>query len=313
MNNKLLLIVFLVLLGVYGLTKVFSGKKDQSFKTELIAIDTSAVNQIIINTKGPETEEITLKKEGENWIASNGQLNVKAPANVVSSILGNLVLIKTKRVAANKPEKWTEYELDEGQATRVQVFKDEKLMEDFLVGRFSFNQQTRSGISFIRLNGENEVYAVDGFQTLTFGQGFDSYRNKEIVKMTPEMNITEFAYESPDTTLKFFLANDTWTVNGTIPLDSTKVGNYLNVLRNVSGTEFADDFDELQSSNFAHKKLTIKGDNFLEPFVVSCYRDTTREKEYIIRSNQNTEAFFASDSAGVYQRIFKEVADFITE
>lgn len=313
MNNKLLLVVFLVLLGIYGLTKVFSGKKDQSFKAELIEVDTAAVTQIMINTKGPESEEITLKKEEAGWIASNGNLNVKAPPSVVSSLLGNLVLIKTKRIAANKPEKWTDFELEEGQATRVRVYNGEKVLEDFLVGRFSFNQQTRSGISFLRLTGENEVYAVDGFQSLTFGQGFDAYRNKTIVKMKPEMQVTEFSYRQPDTTLNFFLANDTWTVNGEMPLDSTKVGGYLNVLRNISGTEFADDFDELQSSNYEYKTLTIKGNNILDPFVVTCYRDTSREKPYIIHSNVNNEAYFASDSAGVYKRLFKDVADFVAE
>lgn len=313
MNNKLLLIVFLVLLGIYGLSKVFSSKKDQSFKAELIAVDTTSVTQVIINTKGPESEEITLKKEEAGWIASNGQLNVKAPSGTISSLLGNLVLIKTKRVAANKAEKWSEYELEEGQATRVRVFDGDKLLEDFLVGRFSFNQQTRSGISFIRLTGENEVYAVDGFQTLTFGQGFEAYRNKEIIKMTPEMTVTEFSYKQPDTTLNFFLANDIWTLNGATPLDSNKVAGYLNVLRNISGSEFADDFDELQSSNYEYKTLTVKGNNILDPFIITCYRDTTRAKDYVIHSNRNTEAYFASDSSGVYQRLFKEIADFAVE
>lgn len=313
MNNKLLLIVFIALLGIYGLSKAFSGKKDQSFKAQLIEVDTTTVTQVIINTKEPDSEEITLKKEEAGWIASNGQLNVKAPQGVISSVLGNLVLIKTKRVAANKPEKWSDYELEEGQASRIRVYQGEKLLEDFLVGRFSFNQQTRSGISFIRLNGENEVYAVDGFQTLTFGQGFDSYRNKEIIKMKPEMEITEFSIQQPDTTINFFLANDVWTANGSIPLDSTKVAAYLNVLRNVSGSEFADDFDNLQSDNLRHKTITVKGNNILEPFVINCYQDTTREKPFVIHSNRNTEAYFASDSAGVYQRLFKEVVDFTRE
>ena len=127
------------------------------------------------------------------------------------------------------------------------------------------------------------------------------------------MSVTEFSYETPDTTLNFSLNNNIWTLNGTLPLDSTKIAGYLNTLRNIAGSEFADDFDELQSSNFAHKKLTIKGDNILEPFVVSCFRDTTREKEYIVHSNFNKESFFASDSAGVFQRLFKDVVDFTTD
>jgi hypothetical protein len=102
-------------------------------------------------------------------------------------------------------------------------------------------------------------------------------------------------------------------VNNTLPLDSTKVAGYLNVLRNISGTEFADDFDELQSNNYQYKTLTVKGNNILEPFIVRCYRDSTREKVYILHSNQNSDAYFASDSAGVYQRLFKGIVDFAGE
>ena len=69
------MIVFLVLLGIYGLTKVFSGKKDQSFDANLIQIDTTQVTRLIINPKAPDETEISLTKEGAGWIASNGNLN----------------------------------------------------------------------------------------------------------------------------------------------------------------------------------------------------------------------------------------------
>lgn len=309
MNNKNLLIIFAALLGIYGLTKVFSGKKDRSFDTNLITVDTAAVTQIVIDPKAPEEQEITLKKEATGWIASNGTLNVKATQTSVNTILGNLLLIKTKRIAAKKPEKWKDYEVTDSLGTRVQVYEKGKLAEDFIVGRFSFNQQARSGISFIRLNGENEVYAIDGFQTLTFGQGFNSYRDKSILQLKPEMEITEFSYERSDSAaLNFLKVDGQWQINGN-PLDSAKVASYLNGIRTISGTDFADDFDEIQADNYRYKTLTIKGNNILDPLVVQAFQDTTKEKPFIIRSSQNQEAYFASDSTGVVQQLFKNVGE----
>ena len=313
MNNRTLLIVFLVLLGIYGLSKVFSGKKDKSFDTNLIQIDTTQVSRIVINPKAPDEQEISLTKEASGWIASNGRINAKATPGSVTSIMSNFALIKTKRIAANKAEKWPEYEVGEGQGTRIRVYNGDKLLEDFIVGRFSFNQQTQSGISYIRLTDQNEVFAIDGFQTLTFGQGFSSYRDKLILKMTPEMEITEFDLQMPDTTNHYLNNNGIWTYNAETPLDSTLVGNYLNALRNISGNEFADDFDELQASHLPTRKLTVRGNNITMPLEVTCYQDTTRAKPFIIRSNQNPESFFASDSSGVFQRLFKEPGEFVIE
>ena len=304
MNNKTLLILFLLLLGIYGLTKVFSGKKEKSFKTELIQVDTSKVSQIVIKPKAPEQGEITLKKEATGWIASQGNINVKATQNAVNSLLGNLVLIKTKHIAANKEEKWPDYEVQEGQGTLVKVYQGEKLLEDFVVGRFSYNQQTQSGLSYLRLNGEKEVYAVDGFLTLTFGQQFNSYRNRGFLKMNPEMEITEFTYQRPDTSLNFVKANGQWVLNGLVPIDSTKMATYLSKLANLSGNDFADDFDELQAATLPSYSLSLKGNNILEPLSIHCYQDTSRAQPFVFRSNQNTEAYFSSDSTGLFKQVF---------
>ena len=308
----MLLIVFLVLLGVFGLSQLFTGKRTKSFKSDLIQVDSAKVTSLVINPKAPGENEITLKKEDNGWIASNGTISVKAIEGPISNLLSNLVLIKTKRIAAKSPEKWAEYEVEEGKATRVQVYADSKLLEDFFVGRFSFNQQAQTSTAFIRLNGENEIYAVDGFKTLSFGQGFAAYRDKVLTKMDPGMRITQFSYAVDNATTNYQFANGQWTLEGQTVLDSIKVENFLNGFRNFSGTEFNDAFDEVQANSFPVKTLTIKGDNMLEPFVINCYIDSTQTKPFTIHSNYN-EAYFLSDSAGIYTRIFKNPGDFLSE
>lgn len=312
MNNRTLLIVFLLLLAVFGISQLFTGKRTKSFNSELIKVDTAAITSIVVNPKAPEEAEITLKKEDTGWIASNGTISVKAQPGSVSNLLSNLTLIKTKRIAAKSPEKWAEYEVEEGKATRIRVYAGAKLLEDFIVGRFSFNQQAQTGSSFIRLTAENEVYAVDGFQTLTFGQGFGAYRDKVLAKVAPPMKVTQFSQIGPDTTYNYFLADGQWTYEGQTILDSMKVETYLNTFKNFSGQEFNDSFDEIQANNFPSRSLTIKGDNILEPLVITCYTDTTQVKPYTIHSNYN-EAYFLSDSAGIYSKLFRSVNDFVAE
>ena len=313
MNNKNLLIIFIALLAIYGLSQVFSSKKDRSFKTELIEIDSTAVTAITIDPKGEDSPEFNLTREENGWIASRGNINTIATTAAINALLSNLQQIKTQRVAAKSPEKWPDYEVEEGQGIRIKVYKGEKLLEDFIVGRFSFNQQNRSATSFIRISDQNEVYAVDGFMAMTLGQGFDAYRNNTMLKLDPQVAITEFLIEEKDTAYNFTQTNGQWLLNNEIPLDSTKVSSYLTGLSNLSGAGFADDFDDLQASNLQFKRLTAKGNNLLEPIIINCYRDSTREKPFILQSSYNEEAYFESDSVGVYQLIFKDLNDFVQQ
>ena len=299
----------MILLLIYGLTRLFSRRPESSFKAELIKVDTAAISSIVIDPKGKEDEEITLKREPGGWIVTNGRLSLRAVPEAVNPLLNSLALIRTKRIAAKDPEKWPEFEVEEGDGTRVKVYQGETKTEDFLIGRFSFNPQAQSGVSYIRLNGQNEVYAVDGFQTLTFGQGFNAYRNRGFLKLTPDMKIREFDFHQTGNTYTFKEDGGQWLLNGKTKPDSAAVANFLNALGNVPGDDFADDFDELRTGELEKQSLTLRGEGIDPPIVISSYRDTTRGKPFVLHSSQHPETFFASDSSGLFKRLFEPVLE----
>lgn len=311
MNNRILLIIFLVLLAIYGITRLTSKQRQSSFDTELIAVDTARVSSVTIRLKDADAD-IILKREAGAWLVSNGQISTEAVPSAVEAILGALTEIQTKRIVAKNSEKWADYEVEDGAGTRVTVYDGEEVLEDFVVGRFNFNQQTRSGTSYVRIAGEDEVYAVDGFLTLTFSQGFDSYRDRTILKLDAGQEITSVRFSSPDTTRQLVKVGEAWQIDGAVPADSALVAQYINGLRNLSGSTFADDFDELQADDYRYRSVTINGNNLLQPLSITCYLDTTRTEEpFIIQSSQHPDVFFASDTTGVYERVFKDVEAFV--
>lgn len=307
MKNKTLLIVFLVLLSIYGLNRLFSGKRDGNFSSALIKLDTAAITAITINLLDPDPQELTLKREEEGWIVSNGQLNTKALPEAVSALLKSLALVQTQFIVTDKPDKWSNYEVNEGQGVSVQVYKGSKKIEDFIVGGLNYNAETQTALGYIRLSGQKEVYAVDGMQAVNFIQQFEAYRMRELVKMKRAMIVNEFSCQFADTTLAFQKKNGQWLLNQNLALDSMTVENYLNVLRNVTMETFADDFDETQAKRLHYATLSLKGDNITAPFVIDCYKDTTRQRPYILHSNYNPETWFDSDSAGVFNQLFIDV------
>lgn len=185
-------------------------------------------------------------------------------------------------------------------------------MEDFISGRFSFDQQTQAGTSYIRLTNGKEVYAVDGFQTLTLGQGFNSYRDRTLSKTGPEILFDRLRLEQQDTVLQFVKTPKAWMF-GEQPLDSTKMVNYLNQFNNLRGDSFVDDFDEIQAPNYKIGSITLEGEQLAEPFKINIYQDTSRVKPFIFQSNQNPEAWFESDSTGLFQQLVKGLEDFLPD
>ena len=302
MKNKTLLFIFLGLLGVFLISQFAFERKTRTFKTELIKLDTAAITAIKIYPKSENQEEIVLNKEGSFWVANKNNVTTKANVDAVNSMLRNLALIKTKRVVAKSPEKWVDYEVEETNSTRIKVFQGDKLLEDFIVGRFNFNQQTRQGVSYVRLAKGDEIYAVDGFLSMTMGQGFDAYRNKEILTVSSN-DLTQIAINTLGNTTILQKLGNNWTQDGN-PVDSTSISSYLNGLQNINGSTFVNDFDELQAPNLLYKTVSFEGNNLSTPIIIKAFRDTTRTEPYIIQSSLNEDGYFASGDAGIFTQLF---------
>jgi len=302
MKYRTLLGLFIIIATIYGLMHLFPSKQKRSFSADLIAVDTASVTSILLSPGG-NSGEITLKKEPTGWIASNGQINILASSDAVQNILNVMTSIKTQQVVATHRDQWTLYKIGPKQATRVRVYEGNQMIEDF-----SISQST--GNAYIRLANEEEVYAVDGALVIDFGQDFNAFRNRTLLKMESGMYVTEIEYQLVDTTFLLTKTSNGW-MQDTMPLNVEKIENYLADLRNISGETFADDFDEVQGSKDLYQILTFKGKAITEPFVITCYRDTTRALPFVLQSNQNKEAFFASDSNGIYKQIFSKVNGFV--
>ncbi len=309
MNNRILLLAFLLLLSVYFIVQTCGGKRRGSFDANLIELDTSRISSIMIQPREPESPEILLKREETGWIVSNSALNTRATPASVTGLLTSIQLIRTQRVAAKSPDKWRDFEVEDGMGTRIRVFEGDQKKADFMVGRFSFNPQTQSGVSYIRLEGSDEVYAIEGFQLLSIGQGLDAYRDKTLLRLNSDMQVEELSFEYPDSAFAIRRGEKGWLLNGAMALDSARVEDYINFLRNVSGSTFADDFDETTAASLPRQTIRLKGPNIDPPFVIQVYRDTTRERPFVIHSSQNPSAWFDSDSTGVYLRLVKVLPD----
>ena len=301
MNNKILFIVFAALLGLFLVTRLLNVEKKESFDPIIAAVDTDQVDRVIITPKASAGPDITLHKEGTNWLVSAGDIEVAADDEKVQGFLEGLVEIKAQRVVTKSPEKWAEYEVNEV-GSRVQVFSGETSVADFVIGAFKFDQVKRSASTYMRKSEADPVYIVDGFVGMQLNRDFNSFRNNSIINLA-ESELSEIRLIDEDGEQAVIRDEyGLWHYAGMQAVDSTAMAEYIAGLQSVVGQEFVDTDLPDESSAFARLEFTTSGS--ASPTVVHCYRSNNSSARYILNSTTNAESFFASDSSGVYDRIF---------
>jgi hypothetical protein len=297
-SNKSLLIIFgalIVIAAIYMLIE--SSRGERTFKSDIVNIDTTKVTAISIYPRATGHKEVRLFKEGgNNWkVELNNNKTASVPENKIKSLLTMLTQVKPNRVAAQEQSKWAEFKVDTA-GTRVKVFEGNKNTLDLIVGKFSF-QQPRQMNTFVRLNGEDEVYETEGFLDMAFNQTPDNFRNNEIVNDDmSSWNKLTFTY--PEDSYELIKTDKDWTING-IKTDSAKTVNYLRTLSHLSGNSFVDTpvGSQLQKAEFT---LTIQSGS-KGSIIVNAYGDTTST---IVTSSQNEGTYFNGTKSGVLQKIF---------
>ncbi|MDX1941190.1 MAG: DUF4340 domain-containing protein [Saprospiraceae bacterium] len=308
MKDRTILLIVLLMIIVYLALRYFPKGRDPNFNATFIQLDTTSLASLLI-TSPNSTAELSLRRTEGQWIASNGQVHIKAPADLMNPLLRTLYHIKTQFVATQSPKDWSEYGVSENLGTRIRIYDAHGLREDFVVGKIQVTPAGKT-LSYVRFADANEVYAVEGTPMQNLQLNFDAFRNKNILQLNNINNIQEFLYETPDTLLQFQRTVQGWMLGASL-LDSARMERYLQSLQSLRGETFADDFDEVEQAEQLFMTLTIFEDEDEEQFVIHCFRDSTRQMPFIIHSNQNSEAYFASDSVGLYRIVFRNLLDLV--
>ncbi len=296
-SNKSLLIVFVALIIIAAIYIIIeSNKGERTFKTDIVSIDTLKVTAISIYPRATNHRELRLFKEGKNWkVKLDNNMTANVPENKIKSLLDMLVQVKPTRVAAQDKSKWAEFKVDTA-GTRVKVFEGNDNTLDLIVGKFSF-QQPRQMNTFVRLNGEDEVYETEGFLDMALNQKPDYFRNNTLVNDDP-VNWKKLTFTYPDSSFELVKNENQWTVNGS-KTDSAKMANYLRTLSHLSSTSFINNPSNAELEH-ARYTLTIESTS-LGGIVLSAFGDTTGT---IITSTENEGAYFDGKQNNLFQKLF---------
>ncbi len=313
-KTKYLVISFVVLLVLALVTIPTRNKRNIStFKSELTNIDTANVKSFTIYPKAGG-EPITLDKKENNWWISDKNGEYNADNNQVKNMLNTLSNLKAKRLAAKSKDSWKKYELTDSLGTRIKVMSEKKTLADIFIGKFSYSQpaqqanpyQRQQGVltSFVRLTDEKEVYAVDGYLSMTFNRQLKDYRDNSVLQVQ-NMKPESISFITPNQSFTLTKKDEKWLADGLIA-DSSAVADYLSGLNNVRSSNFITaDNKPVGAPNYT---LKIAGENGIELATINTYySDSTN---IIMTSSMNPETYFDGTKANLFTKLFKEKSEF---
>jgi len=307
LNTKTLSLVVFVLLLIVVLTQLMDGNKNRrTFKEKLFDVDTAEISSLLLYPKIAGFEEVKLERTGNLWNIVKADKVYPVEPLEIQNLLRNIENIQVKRLAGNNSDKWEQFELTDSLATRVVIISGDKTAGVLYVGKFGYNYETQDSYSYVRVDNDDEVWAVNGFLQSIFDQQMNVFRYKTLVNtLKSDWNTLQFTYPA-DSSFTLSRGENTWTIDG-IPTDSTNTENFLNNLVNLNSRGFVDD-DNVAVSSTAIFKLTIEGTNF-RPIELNAY-ESEEEYAFLVSSSINPTARFSGLKDGLGAKIFKGKSEF---
>ncbi len=306
MNNKTLAIIFTALVGAFLLSKMFGSNKSRSFEPNILSLNSDDITEILVQAPGESTS--TLSQTDGMWMVSNGDQTYQANQNVASSMLKEISKIEADKVISRSAENAVKYGTDEDSATKITAKSRGKTIGDILVGRFSFNQQTRQPISYVRLAGQDETYLIGSFMASSLNKDFNGLRDKSLISFDPA-EVASLSYSNPTGGRTDFVLNldHNWITSTESVIDSAEIASYLNSISNKSGTQFINE-PTVMGGELEEITLTLLNG---ESLIIRSFK--MADDRYKISSDQYADNVFESTESAIYQQIFGRIKELMEQ
>ena len=274
----------LVLLGlVYLAVMYFDSPKSEELEKQLVTIDTAKVTAISIVT---ENETVMLSREGYQWqVGLMTGKKVKAQTSKVVGLLDQLIDLRPDRLAAKDPSKWSDYNVD-STGTGLQVMEGSNTTLDMVIGQ-------SGSTSYIRVVGEDEVYASDRFNGLNNHDEINHYRDNTFIKMNTD-SLASMAFNYPgDSSFQLINQAGGWSFSDGSAADSTEIVDYISNLDLRNSDSFAGQDGSSAGNPLAEIIITSLNE---QPVSIYAYQDAA--DSVIYQSSINQESFYNDAKLG---------------
>lgn len=323
MFNRIKEIQLIIVLGVLTLILVVpmiagNSSENRSFMGALTRIDTAAVTSLTLLQSGGEHRIVT-RKDGSNWLVTEGEETWNADNQTIRRMLGTLSGLSAKRLAAKDSDRWDNFEVTDSLGTRVQVFAGKKSVADLYIGKFSYTppplqggqpymqQQQGTMTSYVRLAGEKEVYAVDGYLRMMFNQRAEEFRDRKVLQFDRN-RLSRIAFRLPEEQFSLQKSETRWLLDG-IMADSAAAAGYLSGIYRLSSSAFLPE-SKAPAGKATHAVVFEDTLGIKLAEVNACFSDSA---DIAMTSSMNPGTIFDGTANDLFSKVFRGRTDFMEQ
>lgn len=300
-NKSIRLIASFVILlvAVVGLQLSKSKKGERSFKAELMEFNTEEVVSIDLKGQAAGFQALHIALDNGKWVIRANDRTYDADPDLITNMINELSQLKAVQKVAAQKDKWADFDVTDSSGVRVTVNSDKKVVGDLYIGRFTYNQNTRKPKTYVRINKDKDVFAVEGYLSMTFNRDLNGLRNKTIFRGNRN-DISKISLNYPaDSSFTLSKEGMNWLINGS-PADSVQASNFLGAISYLTGAEFRDDISPANLDN-APFSVVLEGANMPTVEIKAIQESDGRTA---IRSSLNPGAVFSGETGNLFSKIF---------
>jgi hypothetical protein len=294
MKNKHLLLIFLCTLLLGLVARYAPWFKNDVFQTDLVRVDTAAVQRIAITQPG--STELLLERSDEGWVASQDDFAIRTADSLLRPLLEAIERIRSLRIVHSNMR--DTLQLLPTQAIHVEISGKHSRKETFEIGRETW--EYKQPATFVEIDQHEGIYLTDKHLRSVFTKSVDDFRSKTLLDFAAQ-NLQSVEILRPGIDTIVFEKSDTsaqWHSNRAKPwLAPEAVAEWLKTLQNLNGLPFAPHADDIHAADNMVAGITfrfVQQDETIQLLMFDAGALFRRKTPvYVLQSTQNPFNFFA--------------------
>lgn len=250
--TRTLLYIFLGMLVLTGMvTWMGGGTASEALRGNPVQISTEQVNRLVIASPLDDRTVILRREEGE-WSVTDeaGEDSFEADSAAVAEAVGQLSELSVVSVATRDTAKFTRYRVD-STGTRVELYRDNERLAGFYLGS---SGDGTAGSRYLRNDGEQTVYAVEGFAA-SYDRTVDDWRERTVWELDREaISRIDFIYPADSSYSIERAESGDWISSGDTLL-SAPVSGVISGLASLEAEGFV---DSLTVDDFGEERYAVQ-------------------------------------------------------
>ncbi len=300
-KNTKWVVLFAIVMLIYGASQFFEQQKSNEFKSPLLAFLPEDVELIKIHEFGKTPFQ--LLKLDDKWFLSADNVHELAQTDRVEQLMKLLKAIRTAKIISQQESDWEKYELKNEQGTLICIETKKRQLPCIRLGLFRFSAEEKVLQTFARVDHEKEIYSINGIGISNLSTNHNDYRNRQVLMISDSIQRIHFKTDSSLVAVQKW--GNQWVDEALKIQDSLRWANTAKVFSSIQLNTFADDVDEL--SIYEKKAASVHLYTGKDSFLLNVFIDSTFTKPYIIHSSQFPKTWMACDSNAFFQIIPQSV------